>query len=111
MVLVDSRVLDQLKDKESFEHEKQLYKTHSRSVEKKVTSATNLEIESILSDNTISDDQKMKMYSMALNKYLSAAKSHEMPWFAPVLGKLVKMGETAVITHPAGVEEKKKQKR
>ena len=29
-----------------------------------------------------------------------------MPWFAPVLGKLFKMGETAVITPPASVEEK-----
>ena len=60
MILVDPRVLEQLKDKESLEHEKQLNKKHSRSVEKKVTSACNLEIESILSDNTISDDQKMK---------------------------------------------------
>ena len=60
MVLVDPRVLEQRKDKDSFEHEKQLDKKHSRSVEKKVTS--NLQIESILSDNTISDDQKMKMY-------------------------------------------------
>ena len=85
-------------------------KKHSKSVEKKVTSASNLEIESILSDNTISDDQKMKMYSMALNRYLnrylSAAKSLEMPRFAPVLGKLFKMSETAVITPPASVEEK-----
>ena len=56
MVLVDPRVLKQPKDKESFEHEKLLDKKHSRLVEKKVTSATNLEIESILSDNTISDD-------------------------------------------------------
>ena len=58
MVLVDPRVLEQLKDKESFEHVKQLDKKHSRSFEKKVTSASNLEIESILSDNTIRDDQK-----------------------------------------------------
>ena len=110
MALVDPRVLEQLKDKESFEHEKQLDKKHSRSVEKKVTSASNLEIESILSDNTISDDQKMKMYSMALNRYLSAAKSLEMPWFAPVLRKLFKMDETALITPPAGVEEKEAEK-
>ena len=68
MVLVDPRVLEQLKDKESFEHEKQLDKKHSRSVDKKVTSATNLELENILSDNTISDDQKMKRYG--LNRYL-----------------------------------------
>ena len=84
IVLVDPRVLEQLKDKESFEHEKHLDKKHSRSAEKKVTSASNLEIESILSDNTIDDDQKMKMYSTALNRYLSAAKSLEMPWFALV---------------------------
>ena len=85
MVLVDPRVLEQLKDEESFEHEKQLDKKHHRSSEKKVTSASNLEIENILSDNTISDDQRMKMYSTTLNRYLSAAKSFEMPWFAPVL--------------------------
>ena len=60
MVLVDPRVLEQLKEKELFEHEKQLDKKHSRSVEKKVTSASNLEIEIILSDNTISDDRKLK---------------------------------------------------
>ena len=64
-----------------------------------MTLASNLKIESILSDNTITDDQKMKMYSAELNRYLSAAKSIEMPWFAPVLVKLFKMGETAVI-HP-----------
>ena len=75
MVLVDPRVLEQLKDKDSFEHEKLLDKKHSRPAEKKVTSASNLKIESILCGNTISDDQKMKMYSTALNRYLSAAKS------------------------------------
>ena len=95
MVLVDARVLEQLKDKESFEHEKPLNRKHSRPAKKKVTSASNLEIESILSDNTISDDQKMEMYSTALNRHLSAAKSLEMPWLALVLGKLFKMGETA----------------
>ena len=47
----------------------------------------------------------MKMYSAELNRYLSAAKSIEMPWFAPVLGTLFKMGETAVITPPPDVEE------
>ena len=52
----------------------------------------------------------MKMYSTALNRYLSAAKSLEMPWFALVLGRLVKMGETAVITHSADVEEKEAEK-
>ena len=89
MAFVAPRVLEQLKDKVSFEHEKLLEKKHSRSAEKKVTSASNLEIESILSDNTITDDQKMKMHSAALNRYLSAAKSIEMPWFAPVLGKTI----------------------
>ena len=48
----------------------------------------------------------MKMCSTVLNKYLSAVKSLEMPWFAPVLGKLVEMGETSIITPPHGVEEK-----
>ena len=52
----------------------------------------------------------MKMYSAVLNRYLSAAKSLEMPWFAPVLWKLFKMGETAVITPPASVEEKEAEK-
>ena len=50
------------------------------------------------------------MYSTALNIYFSTAKSLEMPWFAPVLGKHFKMGETAVITPPAGVEEKEAEK-
>ena len=109
MVLVDPRVLKQLKHKESFKHEKDLNKKHSRSAEKKV--AINLEFESILSDNTISDDKKMTMYSTAFNRYLSAAKSLEIPWFAPVLGKLFKVGETAVITPPAGVEEKETEDR
>ena len=110
MVLVDPRVLEQLKDRESFEHEKLLVKKHSRPAEKKVISASNLEIESILSDSTISDDQKIKMYSAALNRYLSSAKSIEIPRFAPVLGKLFKMGETAVITPPPNVEEKETEK-
>ena len=74
MFLVDPHVLEQLKHKESFEHEKLLVKKHSRSAEKKVTSASNLDIESVLSDNKITDDQKRKMYSAALNRYLSTAK-------------------------------------
>ena len=41
---------------------------------------------------------------------MSAAKNLEMPWFVPVLGTLFKMGETAVITPPAGVEEKEAEK-
>ena len=68
MVLVDPRVLEQLKDNESLEHEKLLEKKHSCPAKKKVTSSSNLELESILSDNTISDDQKMKMYPTALNR-------------------------------------------
>ena len=87
MVLVDPRVSEQLRDKESFEHEKLFEKKHSRPAEKKVTSASNLGTESILSDSTNSDDQKKKMYCTAFNRYLSAAKSLEMPWFAPVLGE------------------------
>ena len=79
MILIDPRVLEQLKDKESFEHEKLLGKKHSRPAKKKVTSASNLKIESILSDSTISDDQKMKIYSAAFNRYLSAAKSIACP--------------------------------
>ena len=75
-----------------------------------MTSASNLEIESILSDNRISDDQKMKLYYTALNRYLNAAKSLEMPCFPPVLEKLFKMSETAVITPPAGVEEMEAEK-
>ena len=66
-------------------YENNLENKHSRPAEKKVTLASNLEIESILSDNTMNNDQKMKMYSMALIRYLSVAKSLEMPWFAPVL--------------------------
>ena len=79
--------MKQLKDKESFEHEKLLEQKHSHPAERKVTSSSNLQIESILSDNTISDDKKMKIYSTALNGYLSAAKSLEMLRFAAVLKK------------------------
>ena len=50
------------------------------------------------------------MYSAALNRYLSAAKSIEMPWFAPVLGKRFKMSETAIITSQPNVEEKETEK-
>ena len=62
-----------------------------------------------MSDNTISEEQKMEMYSTVLNRYLSAAKSLEIPWFASVLGKLFRMGETAAITPPVGVEKKQKK--
>ena len=90
MVLVDPCLLEQLKDKESFEHETLLERKHSRAAEKKVTSASYLEIESILSDNAFDDDQKIKMYSTSLNRYLSAAKSLELPWFSPVLGHFLR---------------------
>ena len=50
------------------------------------------------------------MYCAELNRYLGAAKSIEMPWFAPVLEKLFKMGETAVITPPPIVEKKEAEK-
>ena len=73
MVLIDPRVLEQLKYKESFEHEKLLERKHSRPAEKKLTSVSNLEIEGIFSDNMISYNQKMKMYSTSLNRYLSAS--------------------------------------
>ena len=61
MVLVSSRVLDQLKEKNVYEHEYLLAKKHSRPVERKVTSATNLDIERILEDDSVSDEQKMEM--------------------------------------------------
>ena len=68
MVLVDSRVLDQIKEKNVYEHEKLLEKKHSRSFQRKVTSAINLDIERILEDDSVSDDQKMKMYTTALTR-------------------------------------------
>ena len=86
---VDSRVLDQIKENKVYEHEKLLDKKHFRPVQRKVTSATNLDIERILKDSSVSDDQKMKMYSTALTRYLSATKNSEIPWFAPIFGKTV----------------------
>ena len=71
MVLVNPLILKQFKNKESFEHEKLLKKKQSYPAEKNVTSASHLEIESILNDNRMNDDQKMKMYSAALNRYKS----------------------------------------
>ena len=44
MILVDSRVLDQIKEKDVYEHKNLLVKKDSRPAEKKVTSATNLDI-------------------------------------------------------------------
>ena len=49
---------------------------HSRPVQKNVTSATNLDIERILEEDAVSDDEKMKMYSTALTRYLSATKNN-----------------------------------
>ena len=63
IVLIESRVFEQIKDKVTFEHEKYLEKKHFRPAENTLTSANNLEPEGILNDNTISDDHKMKMYS------------------------------------------------
>ena len=45
MVLVNSRVMDQIKEKNVYEHEKLLKEKNSRPVERKVKSATNLDIE------------------------------------------------------------------
>ena len=45
-----------------------------------------------------------------MNRYFGAAKSIEMPWFATVLGKLFKIGETAVTTPPPNVDEKEAEK-
>ena len=79
MVLVDSPVLDQIKEKDVYEYEQPLENKHSRSVKKRVTSATNLDIECILEDDSVSEDEKMIMYSTALTRYLSATKNNEMP--------------------------------
>ena len=65
MVLVESCVLNQIKEKNVYEHETLLEKKHFRPVQRKVTCATNLDIERILEDDYVSDDQKMKMYSTA----------------------------------------------
>ena len=106
MVVVDSRVLDQIKEKNVYEHEKLLEKKHLRPVESKVTSATNLDIERILEDDSVSDDEKMTMYSTALTRYLSAIKNNEMSWFALVFGKLFKLIENVVVSNPPGEEQK-----
>ena len=102
MLLVDSRVLDQIKEKNVYEHEKLLVKKYSRPVVKKVTSVTNLDIERIFEDDSVSEDQKMNMYSSALTRYLSATKNNEMPWFAPIFGKLFKLSENVVVSNLPG---------
>ena len=71
-----SRVLDQIKDKNVYEHEKLLEKKHSRPVQMKVTLATNLDIERILEDDSVSDDEKTKIYSTALTRYLIATQNN-----------------------------------
>ena len=53
-------------------------KLHSRQVQKKVTSAKNLDMERILEDDSINADEKMKIYSTALTRYLSATTYNEM---------------------------------
>ena len=79
MVLVDSRVLNQIKENYVYEHEQLLEKMHFRPVQKKVTSATNLDIERIFEYDSVSDNQKMKMYSTTLTRYLSAKKKNKIP--------------------------------
>ena len=44
-----------------------------------MTSATNLDIERILREDSVSDDEKMKIYLTAFTRYLIATKNHEMP--------------------------------
>ena len=105
MVQVDSRVLDQIKEKNVYEHEKLLEKKHFRRVERKVTSATNIHIERILEDDSVSEVQKMKMYSTALTRYFSATKNDEMPWFGPIFGKLFKLTENVVVSNPPGEQQ------
>ena len=53
MVLVVSRVLDHMKEEDVYEHEKLLEMKHPRAVEKNVTSATDLDIEDSVSDESI----------------------------------------------------------
>ena len=105
IVLVDSRVLDQIKEKDVYEHEK-LLERDSHPVEKKMTSTTNLDVERILEDDSESDDEKMKFYSTALTRYSCTAKNNEKPWFTPILGKLFKMNENVVISNPSREEHK-----
>ena len=104
MVLVDPRVLEQLIDKEAFEHEQLFEKKHFRPMKRKWHRLV-FRNRKYMGDNTISDDQDMKMYSAALNRFLGAAKTIKMHWFAPVLGKLFQMGETAIITPSPDAEE------
>ena len=70
-----------------------------------MTSSTNLDIERILEDDSVSDDKKMQMYSTALTRHLSATKNTEMPWFAPIFGKLFILSEN-VVSCPPGEEQK-----
>ena len=70
-----------------------------------MTSATNLDIERILEDDSVSDDQKMKLYSTVLTRYLSATKNNEMHRFAMILGKLFKLSENVVASNPSAEEQ------
>ena len=71
-----------------------------------MTSVTNLDIERILEDDSVSDVSSMKMYSTALIRYLSATKNIEMPWFAPIFGTLFKLSENVVVSNPPGEKQK-----
>ena len=70
-----------------------------------MTSATNLYIERILEDDSVSDDQMMKMCLTTLTRYL-CDKNSEIPWFASILGKLFKPSENVVISNAPGEEQK-----
>ena len=88
-----------------YEHEKLLEKKHSRPVQRKVTSAINLDIERILEDDSVSDDLKMEMYSTALTRLLSETKNNEMPWVKPIFGMLFKLSVNVVVSNPPGEEQ------
>ena len=75
-------------------------------MQNKLTSATNLDIERILVDDSVSDNVQMKMYSTALTRYFSATKHNEIPWYAPIFGKLFKLSENVVVSNPPGEEQK-----
>ena len=78
----------------------------SRRVQRKVTSVTNLDIERIIEDDSVCDEEKMKMYSTPLTRYFSATKNNEMSWFAPIFSKLFKVSENVVISNTPGEEQK-----
>ena len=51
MLLVDSRIFDQTKEKNIYEQQQLLEKKHTRPVEKKMTTATRLDLERISRDD------------------------------------------------------------